>query len=559
MQRTIATKIAGVVGLFAFLAAGLSIFSVYQSRVEQDQQRGAERAYQVAMAAQSLALSVEHATADADAILIAEDVDSAKAKSVILRDDLGEVDRRRRNLLQDLGNRMPDAEKTQLSLRIDEFIAYQADTARLCIQVSPKAAIIQADDEPTVANRRKMLRDVNRLSEDMLETVRATRAQAEAAQGRRILLLETVPAFVIAIGLFLAWFITRRSIWMPLERLCRCVQALASDRLDVALPDAGRHDEIGEMARSIEIFRAALREKKMLDRLNEERAALDARRGKILDEATAGFRAKAVGAMEALNSSVSEMEGRAGLVAAASEVNLSQSEAASNAAQAAAGAIALVADAAQEVAQQAREIQDHSRHTSGIAASARKNTEASLRQIEALFAAVSAIGEASTLIEAIAAQTNLLALNATIEAARAGEQGRGFAVVAGEVKALAARTAEATSLIAGQVGAIQAAVSGASAAAKGNGATLQQLDGVTAEVSAAAAEQRRASEEIANSAMRAAAAAETVLQSMAAMREAAASNDGHADQLKSAAATHARSADDLARFIQQFVGEVRAA
>ncbi|HLZ65052.1 MAG TPA: methyl-accepting chemotaxis protein [Aliidongia sp.] len=66
----------------------------------------------------------------------------------------------------------------------------------------------------------------------------------------------------------------------------------------------------------------------------------------------------------------------------------------------------------------------------------------------ALGQSLASVGRVAADIEGIARQTNLLALNATIEAARAGDAGKGFAVVATEVKALAKRTSEATTVIA---------------------------------------------------------------------------------------------------------------
>ena len=102
------------------------------------------------------------------------------------------------------------------------------------------------------------------------------------------------------------------------------------------------------------------------------------------------------------------------------------------------------------IVQNAKNVIDMAKYASEVTTLA-KNGESLASQttqaMDEINTEVSAINEAIAIIDQIAFQTNILSLNAAVEAATAGEAGKGFAVVAGEVRNLAARSAEAANEI----------------------------------------------------------------------------------------------------------------
>ena len=135
--------------------------------------------------------------------------------------------------------------------------------------------------------------------------------------------------------------------------------------------------------------------------------------------------------------------------------------------------------AAEELSASVEEIGRQVRQSASAVEQTGQRTEKSIAEIESLAAATQRIDGVLSLIQAIAEQTNLLALNATIEAARAGDAGRGFAVVAHEVKALAGQTAKATAEIGENVRLIQASTRNAVDAVREIGGAVREINDVT--------------------------------------------------------------------------------
>jgi len=391
-----------------------------------------------------------------------------------------------------------------------------------------------------------------------------TRASHEAESARdraRLMSLVAEVMSVLSAVIFIAilYFVFARRVVTPLTQLSGVVTRLAQQDYAADVPNTDRQDEIGDMARAVEVFKqnGIAREHLEAEQLKERNAK--ERRAAEMERLTIGFESKVGNLIQMLSSASSDMQMTAQSMSATAEETNQQSTAVSSAAERASINVESVAAAAEELSSSIGEISRQVTQSATIANSAVAEARRTDQTVQTLAEGAHKIGEVITLIQTIASQTNLLALNATIEAARAGEAGRGFAVVATEVKSLATQTARATEEISALVDQIQIATRDAVSAVQGIGTTINEINEISSTIAAAVEEQSVATQEIAKNVQLASAGTAEVTSNIDGVRVAANDTGAAADKVLNAAGRLSQQSGELQSEVNSFLGSVKVA
>jgi methyl-accepting chemotaxis protein len=366
------------------------------------------------------------------------------------------------------------------------------------------------------------------------------------------------------IGLFLglaaALWIGVKGLSQPIARLKSVMEVLARNDLTADVPGIERRDELGEMARTVEVFKKNGLEVERLkgeQQVNEKRAA-EQRKADMVKMAD-NFEGAVSEIIETVSSASTELEASAGTLTKTAEHAQQVTTMVAAASEEASTNVQSVASATEEMASSVNEISRQVQESARMAGEAVDQARKTNDRVGELSKAAARIGDVVELINTIAGQTNLLALNATIEAARAGEAGRGFAVVASEVKALAEQTAKATGEIGHQITGIQSATQDSVNAIKEISGTIEKLSEISSTIAAAVEEQGAATQEIARNVQQAAQGTQQVSSNITDVQRGASETGSASSQVLSAAQSLSRDSNRLKLEVGKFLNTVRAA
>ncbi|KIL97346.1 Methyl-accepting chemotaxis protein [Paramagnetospirillum magnetotacticum MS-1] len=349
-----------------------------------------------------------------------------------------------------------------------------------------------------------------------------------------------------------------RSITGPLGGLVNRMRALADGDTDRQVEGTGRNDEIGSLARAMEVFRGNAKEnRRLLDEQEQFKNTAAKERSRALQDMAEGLEHRVKSAVDAINQVGQRLNGASQAMTQTADQTSEQTSAVVAATEQTSSNVQTVASAAEELSSSGNEITRQVALTADIARAAAEEAEQTNAMVAALAAAAGRIGEVVKLIDAIAGQTNLLALNATIEAARAGEAGKGFAVVAGEVKTLANQTAKATQEITTQIAAVQTETTRAVAAIRHIGETINKVDEATSSIASAVEEQNAAIHEITRSVQEAARGTREVSEHIGRVSDGARTSKSAAEEVAGSARDMVTQNGTLTREIDGFLREIR--
>src|SRR5450759_3414522 len=284
----------------------------------------------------------------------------------------------------------------------------------------PLRVVIDIDSQRMLPRADEIINQARQTAEEASSGLTASQARTRTG-------IIAVGIAMVALGLGFSWLIGR-SITHPLNGLAGVMKRLAAGDTSTRIPAIHARDEIGEMARTVIVFRDTMIERERLAQTQAETNRTREERSETIAATIGQFKNSVENALGKLRSAAMQLETSSTNLNKTADTVSAEAHTAEQRVTAASENVTAAASSVEELAASIGEIASQAAKSTDVAGRAVSEAQRTVTTMAELGSAATRIGEVVGLIQAIAGQTNLLALNATIEAARAGDSGKGFAV-----------------------------------------------------------------------------------------------------------------------------------
>lgn len=353
---------------------------------------------------------------------------------------------------------------------IERLAKFERDVSNMREQVTRQSAQEVADSASALSQQlRSSSSEISILFDDMHRHARSI-IEPMLSNIMTAFLVSFILAVIAGSASYFGARSTVENVADAIAEMTRAMKRLSGGELNVELPGRDRADEIGDMARALEVLRDASQELQDLTARRaheaENRLALEqsnskkmrdlrSEKSQLLEGMADGFEVSVGQLITSVSTATEQLQTTSQQMVELADGSSEQTDKARIAMHGSASNVTAAAAATDEFALSINEISHQAGSSAKLARSASDLVTTANTKMSDLSKAALEVGEIVELIQTIAERTNLLALNASIEAARGGAAGRGFAVVAREVKELAMQTSDATDLVTDKISAMQ--------------------------------------------------------------------------------------------------------
>lgn len=555
---SISKKIYAIVAVLVLLsvivgAIGIRTLQLYNNEVEKivnSQQRSL-----IGEQINALVLSV---VADSRGIYMSQSPEEANKYAPPLVASLKTI-REKTDKMADLLPEERRSELKDLSDKVNEFIKFRSELARLSQEVSVHDARAYGDNDANRSNRKKLNELIVATAASMAAEVTDNQDKLDSLYRNAKIAISLIVVLGAAFASLMAWLVARSGIIRPLTDIRQSMTQLAAGALEADIPGEDRKDEVGGMAKAVAIFKRNAVEKRSMDEAaRREQKAKEERQIRI-DALLQKFDRSAAGVVTNVSSASTELSQTAEQMSGVARHTSDQSNQAATASDQTSQNVQSVASAAEEMASTVREIASQVSRSTEVVQEAIRKVDTADQSSKALVEASQSINAITAMIESIANQINLLALNATIESARAGEAGKGFAVVASEVKNLATQATRATEQIREQLASVQQLSGTVANELVDVKNAVEQVREYSSAIAAAVEEQSAATNEIVSNMQVAASGVDQISRSVTDIKQSAETTTTSTRQVLDAAKMLSQQSEMLNLEVRTFLDGIKAA